>query len=166
MSDYVKLNKVLNYCPNTGVLSWCKTVSNSAREGQEAGSNHNKGYRFIRYQGKFYFTHKVAWLLFYKDWPSGEIDHINGDKKDNRINNLRVVTRQQQMTNTPSKKNSSSRFKGVTWHKVNKKWRVQIAIKGVKYHLGMFDDEREAALMYNYAAMEAWGKHARFNNVF
>lgn len=166
MTDYSNLSQVVEYNPETGILSWKERVNPAVFKGKEAGTSHSKGYKFFRYKKKFYFAHRVCWLLALKEWPEGEIDHINGDKKDNRISNLRVVTRAENMRNTPSMRDTTSKYKGVFWHKVNKKWRSVITIDKVKTHLGMFDTEEEAAMVYNQRAQKEWGKYARLNQVF
>ncbi len=91
------------------------------------------------------------------------IDHINTDGLDNRRSNLRFATRGQNGTNRSSVPNSSSRFKGVNWHKGGQKWRATITACGKFRHLGMFDNEEDAARSYDVAALLQWGEFARLN---
>ena len=96
------------------------------------------------------------------DAPDGiEIDHINGDRLDNRRCNLRLCTHRQNLRNRKRQDNGSSRYKGV--HKSAGKWRAMIGYDGKLYHLGYFADEEEAARAYNAAATEHFGEFARLN---
>lgn len=97
--------------------------------------------------------------------PRGmETDHINGNKLDNRRENLRSVTTGQNQRNSPSRRGTSA-YKGVSWNKANKKWIASITIKRKQIHLGAFTSETEAALCYNIAAEKFHGSFARLNQV-
>ena len=98
--------------------------------------------------------------------PEGyEVDHINGDKLDNRKCNLRVVTHQRNMFNMTSHKDSTSPYKGVYWNKERKKWTTQIAINGKRKHIGHFENEEDAAEAYNQAAKKYFGEYAKLNQI-
>ncbi|QGQ97073.1 hypothetical protein EHS13_20360 [Paenibacillus psychroresistens] len=92
-----------------------------------------------------------------------EMDHINGDRSDNRKQNLRLATRQQNANNNGKIANGSSRHKGVSWDKERKKWRAKITIKSKKKSIGRFENESDAALAYNEYAKEVFGEFARLN---
>ncbi|MBZ2166337.1 HNH endonuclease [Methanobacterium spitsbergense] len=93
------------------------------------------------------------------DVPKGEvIDHINGDGLDNRKSNLRICSNRQNLQNQKHRKNKTSRYPGVSWHKSAKKWVAQIVLKGKTKHLGTFADEREAARTYEKAVRESVGE--------
>jgi len=88
----MKIKDYLNYCPNTGNFTWlCDRGTNKVKN-KIAGSIHSDGYLTIQINGKSYKAHRLAWHYHYNKWPSGQIDHINGIKNDNRIENLRDVT--------------------------------------------------------------------------
>ena len=91
--------------------------------------------------GKIRFAHRLAWVYYYGLSPLGEIDHINGNRSDNRISNLRDVSRSENQWNQrKAQKQTSSGFLGVGWHPQSKKWQASIQVKGKSKYLGLFDD--------------------------
>jgi len=92
-----------------------------------------------------------------------EVDHKNQNGLDNQKNNLRVCNRTQNVFNRSPIKNCSSKFKGVSWHKRNKKYTVSIRIKTKLFHLGSFTKETDAAIMYNIAAKKMFKDFAFLN---
>lgn len=92
-----------------------------------------------------------------------DIDHINRNGLDNRKINLRLVTRSQNAMNSVSNKNTSSKYKGVTWKNNNNKWEVAITKLGQRYYLGLYQDEIQAAKVYDLKAKELFGKYALLN---
>jgi hypothetical protein len=97
--------------------------------------------------------------------PGQEIDHINGNKLDNRKENLRVVTRSQNARNMKPHKDGSSKYKGVYWDKTRKSFRVQVCSFGKRYYGGSFKDEKEAGRKYNELAIKIHGEYAYLNEV-
>jgi hypothetical protein len=100
MFGQADLKQILDYDQNTGVFRWATRKCQRKRAGEIAGSVSNKGYVMIGIDYKKYSAHRLAWLYVHGDWPAGEIDHINRDRTDNRISNLRVATRRQQIENS------------------------------------------------------------------
>jgi len=97
--------------------------------------------------------------------PGFETDHINGDKLDNRRANLRTATKTQNAMNSSSRVNSTSRFKGVWWHRKYKKWYAGIRVKRKLIHLGSYDYEIQAAEAYNDAALHHFGEFSKLNQI-
>ncbi len=91
------------------------------------------------------------------------VDHIDHDRSNNTIGNLRWVSRTENNQNCVKRKNATARYKGITWHKAANKWAAQIQINGKKTHLGCFDDEKDAARAYNEAAIRHFGEYALVN---
>lgn len=108
---------------------------------------------------------KTIWMhrLIMNTPDDMQTDHIHHDPLDNRKENLRICTRQQNGMNRKSNKNSTSKYKGVSWKKREKKWQSYIQINGTSKHLGGFKSEEDAALSYNQAATKYFGEFALLN---
>lgn len=106
--------------------------------------------------------HRQIMGLAYKDGK--QIDHINGNKLDNRKSNLRVCLNEENIRNRNTYSNNSSGFKGVHWHVKDKKWHARIRINGKGIHLGVFDDPKVAYDAYCKASLELHGEFANFGN--
>jgi hypothetical protein len=160
----------LRYSPDTGIIVWeGKPPSRRVKSGARAGFFGGDGYRQIKVGYRQYGEHRVAWFLHYGTWPDGEIDHINGDRCDNRIENLRVVEDHQNAANRVRKSTATSRsFKGVCFRpgQPRKPWAAYIVVKGKKTYLGGFATEHEAGDAYRQASIEMHGEHSVFNRAF
>ena len=137
--DQSKLKDVLDYCPETG---WFTRKATGFIAG---GVNPVLGYVQISVFGERHYGHRLAWLHVHGRWPSGNIDHINGCRSDNRISNLRECNQEQNGQNRGPQRNNSSGYKGVKWHKGAKKWAAAIKANGKHIHLGLFTDKEDAA---------------------
>ena len=128
-------------------------------------SNHN-GYLRMNFLGSKYYVHRVIYFMHHGYWPT-EVDHINGNRSDNRVENMRDVTREENCRsfNSP-RKGSSSVYRGVCWRKDKRKWVSGIVCDKVEYKIGYFTCEKEAALAYNYKAQELGYNPEAFNQVF
>jgi len=140
------LEKYLQYTPSTGKFKWLNVGRRwKCRMGEEAGYVNKRGYRIIGFKGKIYRAHRLAWYMSKKVIPSDhEVDHINGNKDDNRLGNLRVVTKQENAMNRKLPKTSTSGILGVYWHKKQEKWHAGVKIKGKQRYLGSFSTKEEA----------------------
>lgn len=163
--DYLELGRLkesLSYDPETGVFNWRILTSNRAKIGARAGTNSN-GYFIISVDGTRYMAHRLAWLYVTGEWPRGEIDHINGDRSDNRFENLRRTTHADNMKNMSKHKDNTSGFKGVFWAQHARRWRSYICANGRSKHLGYFNTPEEAYAAYCVAAANLHGEYARLD---
>jgi hypothetical protein len=151
------IKEYLEYCPTSGIITWKKQASSSARVGAKAGCRAN-GYIQVRFMGKLHYAHRLAYLLMMDKFPDGEIDHINGKRSDNRWDNLRVVTSTENQRNTAQSKNNTSGVTGVCWDKRKNKWMAKIQVDRRYLFLGYFTEIAEAASARK-AAEEKYGFH-------
>jgi hypothetical protein len=110
--------------------------------------------------GHTYHEHRLAWFYMKGVWPKGDIDHIKGDKSDNRITNLREATTSQNKANERIRVNNTSGYKGVTWHRKRRKWEAHIGVNGKGLTLGYFDSPERAFIAYMKAAWDHFGDFA------
>lgn len=108
--------------------------------------------------GRQYSAHRLAWFYVHGTWPAGEIDHINGDGRDNRIANLRDCSRAQNATNSLAQKSSKTGLRGVHYHPGARRYRAQICKNNKIHHLGYFDTPEEAHEAYLKAAHTLHGE--------
>jgi hypothetical protein len=161
MTTLDELKEVLDYDPETGVFRWKASISARAIEGREAGSMMQTGYRRICYQNRVFLAHRLAWAFVTGEMPMGEVDHINGDRSDNRMSNLRLATVQQNQANRKISKNNSAGFKGVWFCSEKGKFRAKIVVGGKRKLLGYFNTAEAAHKSYCEAAREHFGEFAR-----
>ena len=143
-----RLDSILEYEQQTGILRWKAT-------GRIAGSISKRGYVNISIDNRFYRAHRVAFAMFHRRWPAGEIDHINRVKSDNRISNLRECSRSENGRNRGLPKSNVSGFRGVFWDSGRGKWRSAITIDGERTMLGRFDTAEEASGAFLLAEAQA-----------
>lgn len=127
--------------PETGFLFW----TGGARKGRRAGSVDKYGYRQIGLEGRVLREHRVVWRIFHGAWPVGSLDHINGNRQDNRPINLRESDPVSQMQNRAMPISNTSGVQGVTKHKATGRWQAFIQAKGKFIHLGLFSEISDAA---------------------
>jgi len=111
-----RLKELLHYNPETGIFVWKISVSN-IKAGSTAGYEMSAGYSEIGIKNKRYYVHHLAWLYMYGEFPKGDIYHINHNRSDNRISNLRTVTRQENTRNASKSAINTSGVTGVSWNK-------------------------------------------------
>ena len=141
-----KLHELLNYCPDTGIFTWIKR---KGKLGKIAGSI-NQGYIRIGINKIYYRAHRLAWLYMTGKWPTKEIDHINGNKSDNRFCNLREADRNINCQNLQKSRidNKSSALLGAYPCKGTNRWRSQIFKDGKIIHIGCFSTPEAAHIAY------------------
>lgn len=153
------LTDQLSYCSDTGIFTWSRNKRGPVKAGDRAGTVNGKGYRQIKINQEVIAEHRLAWWFHYGEWPSDEIDHINGDPLDNRIGNLRIATRQQQCWNSGMKKTNKLGLKGVV--RAGNKYKAHIRVNDRPCSLGLFDDENDAHRAYVTASRWCFGEFAR-----
>lgn len=150
------LSEILHYDPATGKLTWkCRALDTFSPEAtQRTASNWNmrfagkeaftrvstEGYRSTNIIDRYYAAHRVAWAIYYGVWPNGEIDHINGDRQDNRIANLRDVAKIENAKNMRRSRANTSGFAGVRLHACGR-WEARLSQRS----LGLFGSAQEAS---------------------
>ena len=138
----MNFHEYLQYDPETGVIIWIKKPCKKIQVGNIAGNLNSDGYIHIRFYGKSYQAHRLAWYLHYGKWPTNQIDHINGIRTGNRINNLRDVTRSENQNNRKGHREKT--YKHYNYDKNKQKWKVQKRINGKKTFFGYFETEEKA----------------------
>lgn len=140
-----KLQSLFTY--ENGKLYWkFKPVRSRVHNGDEAGNINNQGYRRVKIGGTEYATHRLIWKMLKEEEPPDIIDHINQDKLDNRIENLRAVTQSQNQLN--------NKAKGCSFHKAKCKWEARIKVNSKLISLGYFNTEEEAMTRYQQVKLE------------
>lgn len=156
-----EVRELFDYDPLTGVFRWKTPPTKRVSPGDIAGTAHNAGYWALSIRGKPVLAHRVAWFYVHGEWPSGDIDHINRDTIDNRLENLRVVSRSE--NNMNRKRSASSGFKGVCLHKASGLWTANTKVKGVPVHLGYYKTAEEAGRAYDKFVEDTYGDVALTN---
>lgn len=169
------LRKLLSYDPTSGELTWNvrhlddfdDSGSKSAitlwrrwnsRFAHKLAFTPTRGYRWGKIDGVRYSAHWVAWALFYEAWPTDRIDHINGDRTDNRIGNLREVSNYANAQNIGIGTRNKSGYLGVYWNNKDSRWAAEIKAFGKKRFLGNFAT-KDAAIAARITAEAELGFH-------
>jgi len=155
-----RLKALFRYDPETGEFS--RLVSRGGwHKDRAAGRINTDGYRRLGIDGKQYAAHSLAWLYMTGSLPEALVDHINGDRADNRWANLRLATYSQNLANQKIKAANTSGFKGVSRIRASGRWLASIKVHGKSYNLGSFRTPEEAHQAYCRAAEKAFGEYAR-----
>lgn len=154
------LRERLDYDPETGALTWKANAAlpkgwNTKHAGDPAFTRiAANGYRVSSIDGRPQLAHRIAWALHHGAWPTHEIDHINGNKADNRISNLRDIPHVQNQRNMCRHRSNTSGVNGVSFHKRDKRYRAYIEVNGRSIHLGNFRTIEDAATARKSAERE------------
>lgn len=179
---YSDIAKILKYEPETGKLFWLPRTAemfegtkfpqgpeakaknwNARYAGVEAFKTvHARGYIAGALLGKAYLAHRVVWLFETGSWPVDQLDHINGDRTDNRFENLREVTNTENSKNKAITKRNKSGFQGVFWNPKIKRWNANIGLNSRTKNLGHFLTKEEAIAARKNAEIEL-GFHPNHN---
>ena len=152
------LNELFEYGKETGKLYW-KVARQRGNVGDEVGCDNGRGYLVTRINNKNYRLHRVIFLM-HKGYLPKTLDHVNGDRADNRIENLRAVTRSQNQHNRKLNKNNTSGYKGVSFNARLKLWKASICLEGKRIHLGCYKTPEEADEVVRKAREELHGAFA------
>lgn len=154
-----ELKSVLEYLPEIGRFRWLVDRTHQVKSGDEAGGFRPDGYRVLCYKKVGYREHILAWAFCYNEWPALDLDHRDGNPSNNRIDNLRLATKTQNLTHCRVKKSNKLGIKGVIFHQG---WyRAQITFKRKTTSIGKFTTAEEAHLAYMEKAKEIYGEFAR-----
>lgn len=159
--DLVK--SIFIYDEDTGVVTH-RTAKVKAKVGDRAGSSSKSHSRYLRIFGKKELEHRIIWLYVHGSLPVGEVDHINHDRGDNRLCNLREVTHGLNMRNKPRYRNNETGTSGVSTDKRCGKFRAYISINGKHKGLGYFTHYEDAVAARVAALATAEGYHANHGN--
>jgi len=141
-----------------GLLLW-KRGRGGMKVGDEAGYLTDNGYKVVSINKKDYRVHRVIFMLF-NGSLQGDIDHIDGNRLNNKIENLRQATRSQNLYNTRISNRNTSGVKGVSWDKARNKWDVRIRVKKAQITLGRFESIEEAKAVISKFRQEHHGEFA------
>ncbi len=169
-----RLLQLLRYEPETGKLFWlhrpremfasqraCSTW-NARFSGKEAlTATGTYGYRVGNVDYKLCAAHRVIWAMVHGYWPADDIDHVNGDRSDNRLANLREASRSENLCNRGMSPLNTSGHKGVYFHEKTQKWRAHIKKDGKFRFLGCFDALDDALAARSSSALRLHGDFAR-----
>ena len=137
---------LLSYDPETGALTW-KVSRGTVKAGDVAGRGNGHGYRQIGVKGRSYLAHRLAFLLMTGKWPTLFVDHLNGQRDDNRWSNLREASNEINQQNiTQAQKNSATGLLGVV--PFRGRFKAQITANGQNRHLGTYDSAEVAHAVY------------------
>lgn len=143
------LRERLDYDPTTGAFRWKSHGKRPSWNGREVGSRDMYGYKTVRLDGKSYKLHRLAWLYVHGTWPVGDVDHINGNRSDNRIANLRDVSRKVNLENQrAAKNNASTGLLGAYLDKRKNIYYARISQHNRSIHLGTFPTAEAAHAAY------------------
>jgi HNH endonuclease/AP2 domain len=148
------IREAFTYNPDTGEFR-------RKQQRQRSRIRPAKKYRIIRFRGILYKEHRLIWLHHYGQWPDKIIDHINGDKDDHRIANLRQATQSSNTMNARRRADNTTGYKGVYFKKKTGRWGASICKNGKLHYLGYFDSPEAAYAVYCKEAERLFGEYAR-----
>lgn len=157
-----RLRELFDYDPETGILT-NKVRRAKAAPGREAGSTRKDGYLSLSIDCLMgQLAHRVIWAWMTGEWPADQIDHADGDRRNNRWANLRLATAAQNNANKKTRRGKAScSIKGAFFHSETGKWRARIQVRGQQISLGLYDTPEDAGSAYLNAAQSIHGEFAR-----
>lgn len=157
-------DRYLAYEPDTGLLRWKVTLCSTAIAGDVAGTKTKKGYIQIQINGRRYYAHRIVWIITHGEIPEGyEIDHIDLDKTNNKLQNLRLVTKSQNLSNRGKQKNNKTGVKGVSVCTQTGLFKARVMLNRKEYFCGRFKTLEEAKEAVIAKRNELHGEFAKHN---
>lgn len=162
-----ELQTLMTYDADAGVLRWAVSRG-KVRPGDRIGSLDREGYRRVRINDKQYLEHRLVWLWHHGHFPR-ILDHIDRNRDNNRIENLRLCNESQNAANSGPPVHNTSGYRGVYFDVDRSKWvaRIRLVVNGqrLRYRIGRYDSADEAAIHYNLHMRERFGDYALLNRV-
>ncbi len=147
-----RLHETVDYDPETGIFRWKMQKSNHRKIGAIAGTPHLMGYWVIGIDRRRYLAHRLAWFWVHGKWPDAMIDHIDHNRQNNAIANLRQATNSENLANSHAHKRSKTGVRGVSIHRPSGRYRVQLGKNKKQIHIGYFSSFDEACRAASVAA--------------
>jgi hypothetical protein len=150
LPDPSYLRQRLRYCPETGKLFWLDNAALPQKWRSRWANKEaffyicNRGYLTGTINGRKLLAHRVVWAIVHNQWPSGDMDHIDHCRTNNKIKNLRIVSNCENRRNQSMASNNTTGATGVYWYPRCKKWLAQIQVNKKQIHLGLFSDFNDA----------------------
>lgn len=161
INEVEEIKKILNYDLITGEFTWA-IKRKGCKKGNTAGAlNKTIGYRYLCINYKKYLAHRVAWAYVHGEFPKNEIDHIDGNKQNNAISNLREATRVENTWNTKISKRNTSGFKNVSLHKKTGLWRATLNCKNANVINKYFKTKEDAVIFLQKEREKHHGNFSR-----
>lgn len=147
--NFEQAHHLFSYCPDKGEVRWKNPPGTKMKTGDLVGYFNDRGRLVVRFGGMGVYVHRLVWLMHFGEWPALTIDHINGDRADNRIANLRLLTVQHNNENRrKASKNNKTGFLGVIASPSGRRFYAGIQTNGKSLHLGSFATPQEAYAVY------------------
>ena len=162
MLTHSALLKIVHYDPDSGIFTRLLSAGNTKR-GSRTGSLGTRGYLRITIDKRTYLAHRLAFFYMTGRWPDPEVDHKDDTTDNNKWNNLRECSHQQNTSNRRRRKDCRSNLKGAHRCRGLSRWKSSIMVHGVRHHLGTFETAELAHAAYCAAATEYYGQFARFS---
>ena len=163
MTTQKRLKELLFFDPETGIFIWRVKPSNPVKRGSVAGHLGVLGYTLIGIDGLVYPAHRLAYLWMMGEFPPHEIDHIDGQRANNKWSNLRPVTKSQNQQNSKMRIDNTSGHKGITWNTDRQKWMARVQIGNKRHYLGIYDDLAQAVQAVKTSRSKLHGEFTRHN---
>ena len=158
-----ELLEYLSYDADTGILTWIKKPSKKIVLNSRAGSQTETGYRTLYFKGKKYQEHHVIWCIVHGQFPTMQIDHIDQDRSNNAINNLREVSQSENSRNRARARRTRLGEVGIWWCRRRRKYVAEITLNRKKVYQKTFDDIDDAIRERKAKALEL-GFHENHGN--